>query len=320
MSQVINKKHFRSVIAFIITISTVLGAVYIIYTNNRNVVLVTNYQECVARGYSIMEKFPPVCRTPDGQTFTKIIDNSLEKIDLIRLEYPDITQTITSSPIMIRGVARGNWFFEASFPVEIIDMNGNILHIGIATAESENWMTPDFVPFTASLELENDFQGPALLTLRKHNPSDYRELDDSLIVPINIDIIRDRIAVNVYFSKASQIEMTGSCESVSPIIRYIPKTQETAKAAILELLEGPTFLDKANGFFTSINFGVTLNSISIVNGEAFVDFSEQLEIGIAGSCRVTAIRSQITETLNQFPSVNKVIISINGRIEDVLQP
>ena len=33
-----------------------------------------------------------------------------------------------------------------------------------------------------------------------------------------------------------------------------------------------------------------------------------------------AIRVQITETLEQFPTVDSVIISIDGRTEDILQP
>ncbi|MFH1582463.1 MAG: GerMN domain-containing protein, partial [bacterium] len=66
--------------------------------------------------------------------------------------------------------------------------------------------------------------------------------------------------------------------------------------------------------------GVEINSLSIINGVARADFNEQLEYQAGGSCRVGAIRAQITETLKQFPTVNEVIISINGRIEDILQP
>ncbi len=321
MLQVIKKenKWLWFITVFVVFGVIVLVSIYSDIFNNDNIG-VTNYDECAERGYQITDIFPPTCKTPDGQIFVESIDNSSEKADLIQLEYPALKQTIISSPILLQGRARGNWFFEASFPVEIVDMNGNLLHIGIATAQNENWMTTDFVPFTASLELENDFQGPAIMILNKNNPSDYRELDDALIVPVNINILRNRIAVNIYFGKTSNTNDIYSCESVSPSIRHIPVTKEVAKSAILELLEGPTFLEKHNGFYTSINPGITLNRIAIVNGEAEVDFSEQLDIGVAGSCRVTHIRTQITETLNQFPSVNKVTISINGRTEDILQP
>jgi spore germination protein GerM len=57
-----------------------------------------------------------------------------------------------------------------------------------------------------------------------------------------------------------------------------------------------------------------------VNGIAKVDFDKQIEYQLGGSCRVSALRSQIEETLKQFPTVHKVIISVDGRIDDALQP
>jgi spore germination protein GerM len=60
--------------------------------------------------------------------------------------------------------------------------------------------------------------------------------------------------------------------------------------------------------------------LTIEDGVAKVDFNEQLEYEVSGSCRVSAIRAQITETLKQFPTVKEVIISIDGRTEDILQP
>jgi len=35
---------------------------------------VTNFNECVAMGYPVMESFPRQCRTPEGATFTEVID------------------------------------------------------------------------------------------------------------------------------------------------------------------------------------------------------------------------------------------------------
>lgn len=31
---------------------------------------VMSFEECQAKGYPVQESYPPVCRTPDGQTFT----------------------------------------------------------------------------------------------------------------------------------------------------------------------------------------------------------------------------------------------------------
>lgn len=82
--------------------------------------------------------------------------------------------------------------------------------------------------------------------------------------------------------------------------------------------------DNEAGYFTSINSGVKIQKLVIDpptgGGVAKVDFDEQLEFQVGGSCRVSAIRAQITQTLKQFPTVKSVIISINGRTEDILQP
>ena len=85
-------------------------------------------------------------------------------------------------------------------------------------------------------------------------------------------------------------------------------------------MKGSTDNDKSEGFFSNINPGVKIQSLVIEEGVAKVDFDPQLEYQVGGSCRVAAIRAEITQTLKQFPSVENVIISINGRTEDILQP
>lgn len=41
--------------------------------NNTKPASVTNFDECAAAGYPIMESYPEQCRTPDGKTFTRQI-------------------------------------------------------------------------------------------------------------------------------------------------------------------------------------------------------------------------------------------------------
>lgn len=130
---------------------------------------------------------------------------------------------------------------------------------------------------------------------------------------------QEYLIVEVFFNN-NNLNPEFSCDKVFSSKRSIPKTPEPERAALLELLAGPTQGEVSEGFFTTINSGVKLRSISIIRGVAEVDFDERLESGIAGSCLVTSIRSQISETLKQFSSVDEVIISVNGRTEDVLQP
>ena len=91
---------------------------------------------------------------------------------------------IIKSPLTITGEARGYWYFEASFPVVLVDWDGKIIAEGIATAQDE-WMTEDFVPFEATLEFTKPSYGEnGALILQKDNPSDLPELDDALEIPI----------------------------------------------------------------------------------------------------------------------------------------
>ena len=72
---------------------------------------------------------------------------------------------------MIEGQAKGFWFFEASFPVKLVDEDKKNLAQGIATAQSD-WMTTDFVPFRAELKFDSAKQKAGFLILQKDNPED----------------------------------------------------------------------------------------------------------------------------------------------------
>lgn len=110
-----------------------------------------------------------------------------EKENLILLNKPQPNETI-SSPLVIKGEARGNWFFEASFPVVLVDWDGRIIAESYATAKSD-WMTEDFVPFEATIEFEEpefigDFSKRGALILKKDNPSGLPEYDDALEITV----------------------------------------------------------------------------------------------------------------------------------------
>jgi hypothetical protein len=90
---------------------------------------------------------------------------------------------VAISPLEIRGRARGTWFFEGEFPVILFDDRARTVAHGFATAQGE-WMTTDFVPFSATLRFQSPSPGPGRLILKKDNPSDRRDLDDALVVPV----------------------------------------------------------------------------------------------------------------------------------------
>lgn len=147
--------------------------------------VITNFEECVAAGNPVMESYPEQCRTQDGQLFVneaQVMDGEQGTDERIRVTDPQAGDTLFED-IIVTGEARGTWFFEASFPVELQDSEGNILAQVPAQAEGE-WMTTDFVPFTA--EFTVDFGGAThgMVILRKDNPSGLPENDASIEIPV----------------------------------------------------------------------------------------------------------------------------------------
>lgn len=293
------------------------------YKKDNNVIM-ANFEECVKAGYSVMESFPRQCKTPDGKAFTEYIGNEIEKINLIKVTNPRPNQVI-ESPLMITGEARGYWYFEASFPAELIDANGERIFI-TPVMTTEEWMTENFVSFKTILTFPVPKTETGKLILHKDNPSGLPEHDDKLIIPVKFlsfnpnapDYgVQEKTSFNVYFGNSA---LGAECEKVLPVKREVPKTAAVGRAAIEELLRGPTEEEKNMGYVTMINSGVKINFLSIENGVAKIDFSKELDEQIGGSCRVAGISAQIRETLKQFPTVKDVIISVDGRTEDILQP
>lgn len=180
----------KKILVFTIAIVVIVTGLLIWWNYKKEapaqVKVVTNFKECVAAGSAIMESYPSQCQYGD-KTFTEDIGNELEKRDLIRINNPRPNQII-SSPLTITGEARGTWFFEASFPVSLVDWDGRIIAQGVAKAKSD-WMTTDFVPFEAILTFvvdPNSYSNRGSLILKKDNPSGLPEHDDALEIPIEL--------------------------------------------------------------------------------------------------------------------------------------
>jgi len=103
--------------------------------------------------------------------------------DLIKVSQPALDAKI-ASPLVVKGEARGTWFFEASFPIKLIDDRGALLAQGIAQAQSD-WMTEEFVPFEARLEFSAPTVATGQLILSKDNPSGLPANDRQIVIPVN---------------------------------------------------------------------------------------------------------------------------------------
>lgn len=127
-------------------------------------------------------------------------------------------------------------------------------------------------------------------------------------------------AAQIFFGNTQKDPETLNCNLTYGATRQIVFGSDKYTAVLAALLEGPTAAEKKSGFFTTINPNLKTPQITLTNGVLRVNFAADFEQAVGGSCRVAAIRSQITNTLKQFPEVKEVIISVEGRVEDVLQP
>jgi len=213
----------------------------------------------------------------------------------------------------VQGIAR---VFENQFNWEVLNVvTSEKIVSGNAMADA-----PDiglFGDFSFSVGLPANLADKTEILLRVFDYS-ARDGSEENIVEIPLVFSASKKEISVYFGN-SRLDPETDCRRVFPVKRLVA-ANAPARPALEALLTGPNEIEKSANYFTSLPAGVKINLLKIENGTASVDFSEDLERGVGGSCRVAAIRSQIVETLKQFPSVQSVIISINGRTEDILQP
>jgi hypothetical protein len=100
----------------------------------------------------------------------------------VRVSSP-IADAVVSSPLVIAGEARGTWYFEATFPVSLLDADGKPVVSSYAQAQGE-WMTEQFVPFKTELTFTAPASETGTLVLEKANPSGLPEHAGELRVPV----------------------------------------------------------------------------------------------------------------------------------------
>jgi len=149
---------------------------------------IMSFQDCLDAGLPVMESYPRQCKTEDGRTFAEEImpeityKNTSAEYIVVDLPFPG---AVTGKEFKVVGKARA-FYFEGSFPVEVLDKDGKRLFIGPAQAEGE-WMVDAFVPFSIDVKIPDTYTGPATLVLHKDNPSDMRQYDASMSFPFTIE-------------------------------------------------------------------------------------------------------------------------------------
>ncbi len=148
-----------------------------------------------------------------------------------------------------------------------------------------------------------------------------------------------RVLVQVLPEDATQrVEVAWTGGEMQELIVFqqrIARTAQVASAALRELLNGPpdgnaagaqTALPTVKDIVTypdrqaDWGYEVKLLKLMITDGVATANFSKELRAYGGGADRVRMIRQQIERTLRQFPSVQQVVIQIEGESAGVLEP
>lgn len=231
------------------------------------------------------------------------------KGNLIKVETP-IPNTIIESPLVIKGEARGFWFFEATFPVKLLDENGNVIAQHYAQAKGE-WMTEDFVPFEAELNFAISKTQKGTLVLKKDNPSGLPENEDELSIPVVLKETGRTVKLYYYNSELDKDEegnVLCSRQGLVSIERKIALSdtpiQDTIKLLLLGQLSNE---EKAQGISTEYPLeGLSLKGASLKDGVLTLEFEDLNNRTGGGSCRVGILWFQIEATAKQFLEVEQV--------------
>lgn len=165
-----------------IKINQTINNLLISKVNDSKPVAIENFEDCVASGRPILESYPRQCISASGQILVEDLKDQVVDTSMIKVTEPKAGQFITS-PLLIKGQARGTWFFEASFPIVLTDAQGEEITTVVAMAK-EDWMTEDFVDFEAELTFDKPENLNGFLIFKKDNPSGLPANDDSISLPV----------------------------------------------------------------------------------------------------------------------------------------
>ncbi len=164
------KLNIKTVISSAVVIGVVVGVVVA--------------QQFIVRPITITPN-PTPTGTVEVQPSTTAQEAPPKPEDFIHVTSPTANDFI-SSPVTITGEAKGTWFFEASFPVILLDPKGKQLAAVPAQAQGD-WMTEKFVPFKVKLTFKNPGPGIGTLILKKDNPSGLPEHEMEIRIPVRFE-------------------------------------------------------------------------------------------------------------------------------------
>ncbi len=242
-----------------------------------------------------------------------------EKGDIIYIDSPNLDK-VHKCGLDIKGRVPAGWVFEGSFPIDLLDADDNLVQRVIATA-TEDWTQGDeHTAFEAEITCNDDCPLSGHLVFNMANPSDIT-IADRLILPVRFDPECDNDVeeiINVFWGNISIDSKLEHCEATYPYTRTVKIDEDPREYSLILLLAGPTEKESKLGCYTSIPNDVVYNSFRVEDGTAYVDLSEDIISKRITDCYKKMIRSQIENTLKQFADIDKVVISVDGEVDNEL--
>lgn len=109
--------------------------------------------------------------------------------------------------------------------------------------------------------------------------------------------------------------VSGGDPTVMPVLRTVPWTRAVATAALRQLFAGPTPDERAAGITTTVPEGVSVVAVDVSGGLATVHLSTEFGSG-GGSMSMFGRLAQVTYTVTQFPTVDRVAFEVDGYAAD----
>jgi hypothetical protein len=237
----------------------------------------------------------------------RITARTIEFVDLPNLVVtsPSAGATITS-PLLVFGFSRAA---SASLDWRLRDAGGAIVQSG--TLGLNTALLNQYQPFRLEIFLAA-VSAPAF-TLELSGPRGV----DLVSVPLQLLSI-EPLTFKVYFPNSSQ-GSARDCTKVFAVERTLAPTSAVSRAALLELLKGPTSAEKAKGYYSSLLPSLQVNSVVVGDDVVAVDFNQPIN-WVRTGCGLTSARAQIASTLAEFGSVMAVHLTVGGENLVVLEP
>jgi spore germination protein GerM len=117
--------------------------------------------------------------------------------------------------------------------------------------------------------------------------------------------------VRVYFWRDSD-STTANVFGVTPVKRMV-NAMQPARGALEALLQGPSAAEQGKGYLSLSVEELAIGALSIKGGTASVNFvASRTWPGWPGDMAPGRFREAVTRTLKQFPTVKRVVVSVNG--------